>query len=72
MIQLVIVIVMITEVINDFIFKVIVAILMPYQCYFNVYYVTVFGKSDRLARKTNYFFIALLPLMSSEDADVQI
>ena len=25
-------------------------------------YVTVFGKTNRLARKTNFFFIALLPL----------
>ena len=35
-------------------------------------YVTVFGKTNRLARKTSFFFIALLPLTSSEDAAVQI
>ena len=35
-------------------------------------YVTVFGKTNRLARKTNFFFIALLPFTSSEDAAIQI
>ena len=35
-------------------------------------FVTVFGKTNRLARKTNFFFIALLPFTSSEDAAVQI
>ena len=35
-------------------------------------YVTIFGKTNRLARKTNFFFIALLPFTSSEDATVQI
>ena len=35
-------------------------------------YVTVFGKTNRLARKTNLFFIALLPFTSSEDAAVLI
>ena len=34
-------------------------------------YVTVFGKTNRLARKTNFFFIALLPFISSEDTAVQ-
>ena len=29
---------------------------------------TVFGKTNRLVRKTNFFFIALLPFTSSEDA----
>ena len=29
-------------------------------------------KTNRLARKTNFFFIALLPFTSSEDAAVQI
>ena len=38
----------------------------------NTLYVTVFGKTNRLARKTNFFFVALLPFMSSEDAAVQI
>ena len=33
---------------------------------------TVFGKNNRLARKTNFFFIASLALTSSEDAAVQI
>ena len=33
---------------------------------------TVFGKTNRLARKTNFFFVALLPFTSSEDAAVQI
>ena len=28
---------------------------------------TVFGKTNWLARKTNFFFIALLPFMSNED-----
>ena len=32
---------------------------------------TVFGKTNRLARKTNFFFIALLPFTSSEDAAVE-
>ena len=34
--------------------------------------VTVFGKTNRLARKTNFFFIALVPFTSSEDAAIQI
>ena len=32
---------------------------------------TIFGKTNRLARKTNLFFIALLRFTSSEDAAVQ-
>ena len=36
-------------------------------------YMTVFSKTNQLARKTNFFFIALmLPFMSSKDAAVQI
>ena len=38
----------------------------------SIIYVTVFGKTNRLARKTNFFFIALLPFTSSDDAAVQI
>ena len=37
-----------------------------------IIYVTVFGKINRLARKTNFFFIALLPFTSNEDAAIQI
>ena len=33
-------------------------------------YVTVFGETNRLARKTIFFFIALLPFTSSKDAAV--
>ena len=38
----------------------------------NWIYVTVFGKTNRLVRKSNFCFIALLPFTSSEDDTVQI
>ena len=35
--------------------------------HFHCLYVTVFGKTNRLAKKSNFFFIALLPFMSHKD-----
>ena len=39
-------------------------------CNYVSIYVTVFEKTYRLTRKTKFFFIALLPFTSSEDAAV--
>ena len=35
-------------------------------------FVTVFGKTDRLARKTKIFYVVVLPFKSSKDATVQL